>query len=1390
MALQKSIVSLPMKRGIDGEQAPALVDGSMLLQATNAVFDKGSNGELHKRNGYAGLNMKDSAGYAITDVTTLGTFNDEILCSGFTANVTLPQQSLFGYGDVDGAWNWRGSIPQITPTERIIANQGISITESDMASVGGLTAFAWLGGSNGTSVFAKVIDEETGSAYWANLNTSLGALTAVAVRLLAGTDGATLFLLVLTSAGSVAVFTVSTASPGTGFVLQATLATAITSSNFDACTTANSYIVIVGQTAAQTVTAFSVSQAALGGTLNSLAVTTGTNVGATVCCAPQGGTQAMVAWTIAVGGGYNIQAAYLTISGAAPTAGATISVSTLFAVVPPRMGCCSWDSATQVMVYEIAGVANTQTTGAFAPYTTQPKTGWVYLKTSGTATNNYVVTSTVNLASAPFVQDGIPYAFGIYPSQTQQELLLLTPFVKEAPTSQHVVGKFMVGAAGPAPTVAPLLRAQRMTAEDPSGNTWAIGTLEAISEVSFGGQLKPVYGIAELSLDFASTPGGLPGRIPNTQLGGANVFAAGAQVYGYDGQQVSELGFNVFPEPPAVTFQTSQLAIIVDALDPKLATATAVSIYIPDNAANPGGPVGQLITPGEYFVFNAYSGGLLGEVCFYFTVNGVGSAPSWVAGAGAAAVQIPVSSSSTAAEVAAATLQSVSTGLITAGGDWTVAYTPTGVGSGSYSFQRVTCVLTAPAVACSVPTMNRAFGVNQLQAGAIGTFESVIGISCCPASLITGGQYFTFALLDTAPVAGYVWFKVAGVGVDPAPFLPSGTIAGVTYVGPVPVVLAGNEDEVGVARAIAAALNAEYFMSDSNLVQTGNQIVINSTVNGNIPVSAYSANPANVGVAQGYCGTVVDNVSGYVAIEFEATYEWWDGQGQLNQSAPSVPTVVYVPVYVAVGGGGIIAAGAPTPPSAVFTVGVQNLALTQKELNGSKVGLAIYQTQSDQDVFYRITNPTSPLLNVATSTTATTFTANQPDSPTGPVGSSPTSGISSNQPLYTTGGYLEYDTPPAASIVCNHADRIWLAGLEFGNQLAYFIPWSQGKALAYGAQLQTINSNIGQTACGAVVGLVSMDSNLIVLQENAVQYIAGTGPDATGSGQPFALAQLVASSTVVGCRDAGSIGLTPNGIMFKSAQGWYLLDRNLALHPIGKRVQQYNADVCTSCVAVPNSTQMRCLCGATGTTLVYDWFYDDWAPFTNHSGWDACVDPNGVYAYVNSTTGIVQTETAGQFADPFGAGGGNTQGIPMSVTTAWLKLNGIQGFGALFWIYVKGYFLGSQPYLVQIAYNYNPTVVDSFIYQPGASDSNLYWGSDTTWGESSPWGIRGNVDSFGNTFQFRINPSVHHCESLQITITEQTPYSTTSTWSLDAIDLEVGLRRGGFKNIGPPQSIG
>lgn len=277
-----------------------------------------------------------------------------------------------------------------------------------------------------------------------------------------------------------------------------------------------------------------------------------------------------------------------------------------------------------------------------------------------------------------------------------------------------------------------------------------------------------------------------------------------------------------------------------------------------------------------------------------------------------------------------------------------------------------------------------------------------------------------------------------------------------------------------------------------------------------------------------------------------------------------------------------------------------------------------------------------------------------------------------------------------------------------------------------------------------------MDGNLVVFQLNVPWLIAGLGPDSTGNNGSFQTPQLITSN--VGCRDPGSVCLTPLGLTFKSTQGIYLLSRSLVSSYIGVDMARYNADVISSARLINNNTQVEFLSDA-GTPLIYDFFFQSWGTNGNHQGPDSIIGPTGLYTYLNTNGEIlVQDDTTW---------GDNNVGYPMIVETSWLKFDGVNGFHALWKFFLQGTFIGGQQYQIQIAYDEDPTIVDTFLWTPTTTT--------TTW---------------------RIYPSRIHCKALKFIFQDVAPFATNSTPALDSVDFEVGIRKGGYKNIGASRSSG
>jgi hypothetical protein len=1395
MGLQKQVISIPLQAGLDNENNPVLVGNDRFVNLQNVVFDKGAQGQLHKRNGYMALANELASGGTLVDPQALMAFNQELGAisaptSGAAASFCTLPVKLNKVID-------HGQVPQWIPAETQVYSGATSAVNADCCTANSITVYAYeLNGQVGL----KVIDETSKSVYYQTNNLNAIGAGSYNPKCLASTVSGIRAVTVFTTDATGALYAtnVSLTAPE---AQPTTVKTGITNLYVNATTNETIY-----------------DACRLGSTF----VVSGSVV--------TGGSGYVYAWVLSYG---TWDVAYyhtwLTGIGATPVAtnfplsnicmcpaglvpGNYVFIAgtadpTILGLSPDYIAWGYYYDAINNLYHSANQVTQAPQTQPIPRVTCIPIAGQdvsCFWETTNTAPdlqqiNTATMTSTgaalrfvfalgASLCSQPFSGgDGNLYLFAQFVSSVQPTLFLLAiPGAAGSLLSVFVAGKYLAGNAGGPPTN------NRMPAVSlGSLGHYLTAVSEAIEEVSINDRLSAVVGVTELSLAAGT------GDVQGQQLGQNLHLAAGSLLWDYDGSNLVEHGFNLYPEQPILTREDSWLTLIYNNIDPTLASAQALTLNILDNASSPGGPVGQFIVPGEYITFNAYTngGGGPSAFVFWFSVNGVGSAPSGSAWSGFTAQEIIVNSSMTAIQLATTIAAALTTGLSSS---YTVAYTPTPQTS-AYFPQVINLTAGTHTAGRSLPALATRFTCTQAAQGsssAVGKYSQVC-ITGTPASLISNGQYclFTSSSAGTTLPYTYVyfWFTTgAAPGVlgsarnaviasqDPDPYgigsnygVFEGSSNVVYNVNPaqsqylgININLAGSEDAAGVAGVIADTffLVLSYFGFDGNVDVTGNTVTIISDSSYVCSPANYASNPAVGGVQQGYVGQNLTTVNNsYVDVQYVSVYEWVDAQGQLHQSAPSVPATISLPVYTT-------AAGAALQPSASVQVGTLPLGLTEKvALKGasSDLDIAVYRTTSDGEIFYRVTSPTTVLLNQVQV------------QPIEYLDQSSDSAILSNQPVYTTGDILENDAPPGCSVMVNHQDRLWIADSEDSTLWWYSQPFSSGYGVSFSSLLtMRVNPSVATVNGGPIVAGSSMDGNFVSFQSNLVQFVSGTGPDETGANNQFSTPQLVASSTAIGCRDPGSVVLTPGGIIFKSTQGFYMLARGLELQYIGAPVKAFNADVVSAATALDTNTQVRFL-SELGTTLVWDWFYNAWGTFTNHQG-SASISFNNSYYYVNGASGLIFKEAPGVFSD-------NGVGFPLVMTTAWLKAGNIQGFQRIWKLFVQGNFPGGYQYQVQIAYDFNPAIVDTFTLNPTVSEADV-WGSQSPWGETA-WG-EGSSSSTPSIIQFRVFPSSQLCEAMQMTFQDITPLNVASTLALNGLDLEIGKRVGGYKRLGPGNSLG
>lgn len=486
--------------------------------------------------------------------------------------------------------------------------------------------------------------------------------------------------------------------------------------------------------------------------------------------------------------------------------------------------------------------------------------------------------------------------------------------------------------------------------------------------------------------------------------------------------------------------------------------------------------------------------------------------------------------------------------------------------------------------------------------------------------------------------------------------------------------------------------------------------------------------------------------------QYEVTYEQYDARGQVNRSAPSIPAYCIVNcvgnTYQYSGGanaGSTINVGGILP-----RLSIQCLDITDK----TNISVVVYRSlvNPTAGIFYRssapvyqtstVAVPQGPIQNQIVLWVANTqynigvrvvgqvsgiayaFQAISAGVSGGSVPSWSTSGgspitdgavnwvyagnpdfasyfdsntdavIQTNPLLYTDGGVLAYNSPPAPSFTTTHRGRNWVIPWETPNNLWYSQTLIQGGQIAPGFN-SLLTQAIPQEG-GPCTALQSMDEKLVIFTAGRIYVMQGDGPTPTGTNSNFTPPDLI--STEAGCISPYSVILTSEGVWFQSAKGIYLLGRDLSVSYIGAPVEDLvTGNLVTSAVLMPDRNEVRFGLN-TGNIVVYQTLFGQWSEFT---GW-------GQYATLWTDIPGATPVTQYTFATPGGTIGYENAGVntdlgaafSWSIQTTNLTFGAIQGYARV----AKVAFIGDNQTTVNIQavtdYGGNTSFTDNYTWTP------------------------------------------------------------------------------------------
>lgn len=209
---------------------------------------------------------------------------------------------------------------------------------------------------------------------------------------------------------------------------------------------------------------------------------------------------------------------------------------------------------------------------------------------------------------------------------------------------------------------------------------------------------------------------------------------------------------------------------------------------------------------------------------------------------------------------------------------------------------------------------------------------------------------------------------------------------------------------------------------------------------------------------------------------------------------------------------------------------------------------------------------------------------------------------------------------------------------------------------------------------------------------------------------------------------------------------------------VGMPVEDYNSQTITKATLIKGLSQIRFLC-SSGYTLVYDYIFQQWSTFANHTGLSATVWGNN-YVYTTGTS-ILQ-ETPGYYLDVSTA-------IAPVIQMSWLSMATIQGYERVIRLAMLGDFTSGSTtghgVQVEIAYDYSSTFSTAVPF---------YF--ETAYSSNGP-------------FQYRERLPRQKCDTLSIRITEITTGDSAEYIDFTNMSFEVGVKRG-INKLGVKQSVG
>lgn len=442
--------------------------------------------------------------------------------------------------------------------------------------------------------------------------------------------------------------------------------------------------------------------------------------------------------------------------------------------------------------------------------------------------------------------------------------------------------------------------------------------------------------------------------------------------------------------------------------------------------------------------------------------------------------------------------------------------------------------------------------------------------------------------------------------------------------------------------------------------------------------------------------------------------------------------------------------------AATASLTLPTLTHTMMEADGDW-RIAVYRTEANKtDLFYLVTNP-----DLTVSTGVNRYVANETDvNDVNLLDDMLDADLIKNKICPQSQGVLPVVQPAPGTIIGEANDRLFLAGGEYdtgviGPSLLIF----PGEPVLFSDELRFSVEEEG----GEIEAMGALDGVLVVFKERRVYAVSGQGPSDAGGGQDFNVQRV---TTDVGCTQPGSVVETPEGLMFQSAKGLYIINRSFDTEYIGWPVETFNEQCIVSAEVIPNSNIVVFLT-SSGQSLSYDYFFKQWSSWTGHAGLDA-INIGNDYHYLRSD-GKVRTRNEDAYLD-------DGQWYSMRLRTAPIRLDSIQDYMRVRRLNIVGEYLSSHRLQMKVFNNRDPFPFETRIFEPDdVIDLELWGDADVElWGDADLelWGgTPGDTD-----YQFQHKFKRQKVQYLRLEFQDlQTGAAPGQSYELAEMNFDIGV---------------